>query len=81
MSGKHESSFSRMLNRPDNLTIAKGCLNRTVRRRLAALGKKANKTQALVIVDATLMGRHGKYVKNIGFYKLGRKTVCGHNDG
>jgi IS4 transposase len=78
LSDKHESSFSRMLNRPDNLTIAKGCLNRAVRRRLSALQRKGSKTKALVIVDATLSSRRGKHVENVGFYKLGKKTVRGH---
>lgn len=73
-----ESSFSRMLNRPDSLAFAKGCLNRSARRRMKALRTGKNGKRPLIIIDSTLIGRRGKYVKNAAFHRLGKRTVRGH---
>jgi hypothetical protein len=73
-----ESSFSRMLNRPDSLILAKGCLNRAARRRLAALRSGTKGKRPLVIIDSTLTGRRVKYVENASFYKLGKQSIRGH---
>ncbi len=78
LTGVQESSFSRMLNRPDSVALAKGCLNRSARRRLKALCKGKNGKKPLLIIDSTLTGRRGKYVENAAYYKLGKKLVRGH---
>ncbi|MDQ3230342.1 MAG: transposase [Pseudobdellovibrionaceae bacterium] len=76
--GVPESSFSRMLNRPDSLVLAKGNLNRSARRRLNALRSGKKGKRPLVIIDSTLTGRRGKYVENVSFHRLGKKSVRGH---
>jgi hypothetical protein len=76
--GIPESSFSRMLNRPDSLVFAKGSLNRSARRRLASLKSGKKRKRPLVIFDSTLTGRRGKYVENASFHRLGKKSVRGH---
>ncbi len=76
--GIAESSFSRMLNRPDSLIFAKGSLNRSAKRRLVALRGCKKGKRPLVIIDSTLTGRRGKYVENAAFHKLGKKSVRGH---
>ncbi|HYX35300.1 MAG TPA: hypothetical protein VE954_19565 [Oligoflexus sp.] len=76
--GVSESSFSRMLNRPDSLALAKGSLNRSARRRLKVLQSGKKGKRPLIIIDSTLTDRRGKYVENIAFYRLGKRTVRGH---
>jgi hypothetical protein len=78
LSGKHESCFSRMLSRPDNLIIAKGCLNRSVRRRLERRKDSEKGARPMILIDSTLVGRRGRKVENAGFYKLGKRTIRGH---
>ena len=76
--GIPESSFSRMLNRPDSLILAKSSLNHAARRRLAALQRGKRGKRPLVIIDSTLIGRRGKFVENASFYRLGKKSIRGH---
>ena len=79
ITGCHESQFSRLLNRPDAMKIAKISLNRAARRRLAVLDKLiAHGKQPLLIVDATLIGRRGKKIQNCGRYNHGKGHVRGH---
>ncbi len=73
LTGKHRSSFSRMLNRPDNLTIAKGCLNRAVRRRLAAVGKQGKNVKALLILMPPSLAVAESMWKTLAFTSLGRR--------
>lgn len=73
-----ESSFSRMLNRPDSLALAKGSLNRSARRRFKVLQSGKRGKRPLIIIDSTLTGRRGKYVENVAFHKLGKRSIRGH---
>lgn len=77
--GCHESQISRFINRSDATLVAKTCLNRAARRRLAVLPKfvRQGKTP-YCIGDATLTGRRGKRAENVGTYNHGKSKVRGH---
>jgi hypothetical protein len=78
LTGISESSFSRMLNRPDVLAPSKGSLNRSARRRFKVLQSGKRGKRPLIIIDSTLTGRRGKYVENVAYHKLGKRSIRGH---
>lgn len=73
--GTHESNFSRMLSRQNSRVIARSCLNRAIRRRLAKIAK-AN--DVFLIIDATFSRRSGKKVRNRHKFRHGGPYIEGH---
>lgn len=73
--GTDESNYSRMLSAPKTRQVARSCLNRAIRRRLA----KIKKTDEIFLpIDATFTSRSGKKIQNKRKFRHGGKYFEGH---
>lgn len=73
--GIHESNYSRMLRNKSSRPMARNCLNRAIKRRLAKVDKVE---EAYLIIDATLTGRSGKKLQNRSKFRHGGPYIEGH---
>ena len=59
--GTHESNYSRMLSGAKTRQIARLCLNRAIRRRIAKINPR---DEIYLAIDATFTSRSGKKIEN-----------------
>ena len=74
------SCFCRLLNSDGREQLTRIVLNRAKRRHLQALSQRLGVSlheRNVIIIDATIMGRHGK-VENLGKFNHGKGSVKGH---
>lgn len=73
--GTHEANYSRFLSNVKSRSIARNCLNRAIRRRLANMNVS---NDIYLIIDATLTSRSGKKVQNLRKFRHGGPYIEGH---